>query len=141
MAPDSKNITLSAAPEIPDDPRPKKVDDEKSIVPVVQIPEPVALNCEIIRREYDIASIVSRVDSGKTILTWSAVPKAKSYHVYKVDNAGDKTFIAETDVNQYEIFLTGDKEIYENIAIGAIVEDENGCLEDLESYVVTTIQT
>ena len=90
----------------------------QEVIPVE--PEPVEV--AVVEETLNLGITDIKVVELKTrsVVTWAALPDAKSYNIYKKGNDGKIELIANVGEPKYEIAITGDVVKYEDFAIKAV---------------------
>ncbi|NRH20619.1 hypothetical protein HOO68_01070 [Candidatus Gracilibacteria bacterium] len=81
----------------------------------------------------NVGGLVVDTDTSKSVISWTAIPEAVSYNLYKITPAGDYTLFQNTKEAKYTLFLSKGAVMYENFAVKAL------CDESTESKEYSTM--
>lgn len=99
------------------------------------------INCDDLKKELEIKNIKVTKLKTKSVLTWDHNEKASSYNVYKKSaENGELIFIENVTEPKVEINIEGDKVVFEDFVIKAVLQNESCDIEGNEA-VATKVQT
>jgi len=71
----------------------------------------------------NITGLKVETNTAKSIISWSLLPEAISYNIYRVSPAGDYTLFQNTKEPTYTLFLSKGAIVYDNFVVKALCDN------------------
>ena len=86
----------------------------------------------------NVEGLTIDTDTSKSVISWTAIPEAVSYNLYKITPAGDYVLFQNTKEAKYTLFLSKGAVMYENFAVKALCDQST---ESNEYSTMSRVQT